>query len=70
MIVEILFGLYLLVLLLYSLYTGLNYYRMQASGKVHPQVITFLLPFMANVKYVTSSVPDGKDGVQIDQSLL
>ena len=46
---SIIFPIYLALLLLYTIYTGLNYYRIQGSGKIHPQVVTFLLPFMVNV---------------------
>lgn len=49
MFVKVGFFLYLFVLLLYSVYTGINYYKIQAKGWIHPQVITFLVPFIINV---------------------
>ena len=55
MFLHIFFFIYLLLLILYAIYTGLNHYRMQASGKVHPQVVTFLVPFMVNVSIILFS---------------
>jgi hypothetical protein len=67
MIASVLFSVYIIILLLYTIYTGLNYYRIQASGRVHPQVITFLLPFMVNVKMRNYLVFICENGLQRDQ---
>lgn len=49
MLVEIGFTLYSTILLLFLIYTGFNYYRIEEKFKTHPQVIVFLLPFIINV---------------------
>ena len=50
MFIGILFLIYILLLLAYIFYAGLNYYRIQSKGWMHPQVITNLTPFVINVK--------------------
>ena len=50
------FGAYSFLLLLYSIYTGLNHYRIQDKGKIHPQVVTTLFPFMVNVGLPVASL--------------
>ena len=55
MFMKILFAIYLILLILYVLYTGLNYFRIQAKGWMHPQVITNLTPFVLNVADKLSS---------------
>lgn len=55
MFLESTYVIYFLALLVYLLFTGLNFYRLQAKGWIHPQVVTLLLPFIANVSPSPSS---------------
>jgi hypothetical protein len=49
MFIKLSFFIYLFSLIIFAIYAGLNYYRMQVKGWIHPQVVTFLLPFIINV---------------------
>jgi len=49
MFLEIIFGLYLLIVLLVVVYMGFNYYRIEYKYNIHPQIAVTLLPFLINV---------------------
>lgn len=49
MFIKVGFFIYLFALFFFTLYNGLNFYRIQAKGWIHPQIIVFLFPFIFNV---------------------